>query len=227
MVRKTDCRFNRIRLYRLLLVLFISHWIAACAASTDRRHPEFGNRIEPIKVLCLLPADILVYQELPDGRYIHRRDLSQVAHEEFKRAIVDELTDREYRVLTIPDSDLSRGPELQEIISLYRAVNKSIQLHTFGPDIFPTKKMHFVYSVGSLNSLRESNDADAFVFARVLHRVSDQQTSSYVSLGLADGSGTIIWYGANGFRESAAESHFDSALFLVKKILIDFPEGKL
>ncbi len=199
----------------------------ACAASPERRHPEFSDRIEPIKIICILPADVIIYEEMPDGRLIHRRDWSQVAIENVQRTLVNELRARDYHVLTFPQIELSRNDDLQEILALYRAVNKSIQLHTFGPDIFPTKKAQFHFSVGSLAALREKNDADAFVFARVLYKVSDQQARSYVSLGLADGTGTILWYGANGGRESAGEGRFDSTLALVKNILADFPEGRL
>jgi hypothetical protein len=199
----------------------------ACAASTDRRHPEFTDRIAPIKTLCILPADVIVYEEMPDGRLLHRRDWSRAAQEDLKRTLLYELAAREYRVSTFTEGESSRGTELQEVLTLYRAVNKSIQLHTFGPDIFPAKKAQFNYSVGSLNALRESNEADAFVFARVLYRVSGQQVRSYVSLGLADGTGTILWYGANGVSESVRERNFDSALVLVKKILTDLPEGRL
>ncbi len=199
----------------------------ACAASTERRHPEFSDKIEPIKILCILPADVIIYEEMPDGRLIHRRDWSQAVNEDVQRTLVSELMARDYRVLTFPQIEMSQNAELQEILALYRAVNKSIQLHTFGPDIFPTKKAHFNFSVGSLAALRERNDADAFVFVRVLYKVSDQQARSYVSLGLADGTGTILWYGANGGKLTAGEGRFDGTLALVKNILADFPEGRL
>ena len=199
----------------------------ACAASTDRRHPEFSDRMAPIRILCLLPADVVVYEEMPDGRLIHRRDWRQVAHDEVRQKLVDELTDRDYRVLTLPENAPSHSAELQEILALYRAVNKSIQLHTFGPDIFPDKKALFNYSVGSLSALGDRYDADAFLFARILFRISEQKARAYVSLGLADGTGTIIWYGADGGTEPIGERSFDSTLLLVKKILVDFPEGRL
>ena len=224
---KTDCHHRYHSIGRLFLVFFLFFWIVACAVSTDRRHPDFSVRIAPIKTLCILPADVIVYEEMADGRLLHRSDWSRAAQEDLKRTLVDELMGRDYRVLTFPESELSRDAELQEILTLYRAVNKSIQLHTFGPDIFPAKKAQFNYSVGSLNALRESNEADGFVFARVLYRVSDQQARSYVSLGLADGTGTILWYGANGASEADGGRSFDRTLILVKKILVDFPEGRL
>ena len=202
--------------------------MVACAASTDRRHPEFSHRMAPIKSLCLLPADVIVYEEMPDGRLIHRRDWSQAAQEVVRQKLVDELTARDYRVMTPPESDPTHSAELQEILVLYRAVNKSIQLHTFGPDIFPDKKARFNYSVGSLSALGDRYNADAFVFARILFRVSEQKARAYVSLGLADGTGTIIWYGADGGFDPSGERSIDSTLLLVKKILVDFPaEGRL
>jgi hypothetical protein len=212
---------------RVSLVFLLCIWISACAASPDRHHPEFNDRIQPIKILCLLPADILVYEELPDGRLLHRKDWSQAVHDDLKQTIVDELTNRDYRVLTYPENDTAQVAELFEILTLYRAVNKSIQLHTFGPDIFPAKKFHFNYSVGSLQALREKKEADAYLFARVLYRVSDQKARSYVSFGLADETGTILWYGANGTSDSSEGKSFDSTLVLVRNILTDFPEVSL
>lgn len=216
--------YNCVRICHLSLVFFLCFWLIACAASPDRRHPEFSDRMQPIKILCLLPADIIVYEELPDGRLVHRRDWSLAVHNDLKQTLVDELSARDYRVLTYPESELARSDELYEILSLYRAVNKSIQLHTFGPDIFPAKKTRFKYSVGSLQKLREQKEADGYIFARVLHRVTDQQTRSYVSLGLADDTGSILWYGANGVKDSAGGKSFDSTLILVRSILTDFPE---
>lgn len=222
-----DHRKRCLRIRRLFIICCLFFWIVACSATPDRRHPELTARIAPIKTLCILPADVIVYEEMSDGRLIHRRDWSRAAQEDLKRTLVYELKAREYRVSTFPEDETFWSSELQEILTLYRAVNKSIQLHTFGPDIFPAKKAQFYYSVGSLNALRESNAVDAFVFARVLYRVSRHQARSYVSLGLADGNGTILWYGANGASESASEKNFDNTLILVKKILTGFPEGSL
>jgi hypothetical protein len=218
---------NCVRFCRLYVVFLLCFWIVACAASPDRRHPDFNHKIQPIKILCLLPADILVYEELPDGRLLYRKDWSQAVHDDLKQTIIRELTGREYLVLTYTESDSYQTAELQEILTLYRAVNKSIQLHTFGPDIFPAKKFHFNYSVGSLQALIEKKAADAYLFVRVLHRVSDNQARSYVSLGLADKAGTILWYGANGATDASGENNFKNTLVLVRHILTDFPEVRL
>lgn len=221
------CYYNIVRFCRSTLLFIVCFLLVACAVSNDRRHPELSNRLQPIKILCILPADIIIYEELPDGRLVHRRDWSQAVHDDLKQTLVDELTTKDYRVLIYPEGDSDRSGELYEILTLYRAVNKSIQLHTFGPDIFPAKKFHFKYSVGPLQALSESKKADAYIFTRVLYRVSDQQARSYVSLGLADDTGTILWYGANGSRGPAGGKSFDSTLVLVRNILTDFPEEKL
>lgn len=224
---KPDCHDIGDRIPNLLLLCVLSLWLASCAVSPDRRHPEFSDRIGPIKVLCILPADVIVYEEMSDGRLIHRSDWSLAAREDIYQTLSDEFKARNYRVQTFPESQWHQESELQEIFTLYRAVNKSIQLHTFGPDIFPAKKTQFDYSVGPLHSLRGRNDADGFVFARVLYRGGAELARSYVSLGLADGSGTIIWYGANGIQEQRGERKFNSTLVLVRKILADFPGSRL
>ena len=198
-----------------------------CATSTDRCHPEFNHRIQPIKTVCLLPSDVLVYEELPDGRLKQLNDRSEAAGLSIQQALVTELTARDFRVLTYPVGATHRTAELQEVLSLYRAVNRSIQLHTFGPEVFTAKRTRFEYSVGPLKTLLQQNGADAFVFVRVLYRFSLQQSRSFVSLGLADATGTILWYGANGSREAAGIEDPDKTTHLVKKVLANFPEGRL
>ncbi len=168
-----------------------------------------------------------MYEELPDGRLKRRNDRSDAAGLSVQQALVTELTSRDFRVLIYPNDPTNRTVELQEVLSLYQAVNKSIQLHTFGPEVFTAKQTRFEYSVGPLKTLLQQNGADAFVFVRVLHRFSPQQSRSFVSLGLADGSGTILWYSANGSREVAAIEEPHKTTILVKKVLGNFPEGRL
>ena len=168
-----------------------------------------------------------MYEELPDGRLKQRIDRSEAAGLSVEQALVTELTARDFRVLTYPVDATHRTAELQEVLSLYRAVNKSIQLHTFGPEVFTAKRTRFEYSVGPLNTLLQQNGADAFVFVRVLYRFSSQQSRSFVSLGLADATGTILWYGANGSGDAAGIEDPDKATNLVKKVLENFPEGRL
>jgi hypothetical protein len=201
--------------------------LIGCATSTDRCHPDFTLRIQPIKTLCLLPPEAIVYEELPDGRLKRRSDRSDAAGLSVQQALVTELTARDFRVLTYPPGPTHRTAELQEVLSLYRAVNKSIQLHTFGPEVFTAKQNQFEYSVGPLKTLLQQNGADAFVFVRILYRFSVQQSRSFVSLGLADTTGTILWYGANGSREVAGIEDPHKTTLLVKKVLMNFPEGQL
>jgi hypothetical protein len=201
--------------------------LIGCATSTDRRHPEFNDRIQSIKTVCLLPSDTLVYDEIADGRLKQRNDRSEAAGLSIQQALVAELTARDFRVLTYPIGATHLTAELQEVLSLYRAVNKSIQLHTFGPEVFTAKRTRFEYSVGPLKTLLQQNGADAFVFVRVLYRFSLQQSRSFVSLGLADATGTILWYGANGSKEAAGIEDPDKTTHLVKKVLANFPEGRL
>ena len=217
-------RFNYIPFFIAGALLFC---LIGCATSTDRCHPEFNHRIQPIKTLCLLPSDAIVYEELPGGRLKQRNDLNEAAGLSVQRALVTELTARDFRVLTYPVGPTHRTAELQEVLNLYRAVNKSIQLHTFGPEVFTDKQTQFEYSVGSLKTLLQQNGADAFVFVRVLYRFSLQQSRSFVSLGLADATGTILWYGANGSREAACIEDQDKTTHLVNKVLANFPEGRL
>ena len=198
-----------------------------CATPTDRCHPEFNRRFQSIKTLCLLPPEAIVYEELSGGRLKRRSDRSDAAGLSVQQALMTELTARDFRVLTYPAGTTHHTAELQEILTLYRAVNKSIQLHTFGPEIFTAKQSRFEYSVGSLKTLLQQNGADAFVFVRVLYRFSLQQSRSFVSLGIADATGNILWYGANGSRDVASIEDPHKTTLLVKKVLTNFPEGRL
>lgn len=225
--RASSKRFNRVRFRSILLVAALLFWLAGCASSTDRRHPEFNHRIQAIRTLCLLSSDIIVFEELPDGRLQQRSKRSEAARVFVQQALVAELTARNFRVSTYPADAANCAGELQEVLDLYRAVNRSIQLHTFGPEVFTVKKDRFEYSVGPLTTLLQQNGADAIVFVRVLHRYSSERSRSFISLGLADASGTILWYGANGNREAKGIEDVDGTTHLVRKALINFPEGRL
>lgn len=222
--------YNRFPSYRygsFFIAVALLFCLMGCATSTDRRHPEFNHRIQPIKTVCLLPSDAIVYEELPDGRFKQRNDRSEAAGLSVQQALVTELTARDFRVLTYPVGATHRTAELQEVLNLYRVVNKSIQLHTFGPEVFTAKQSRFDYSVGPLKTLLQQNGADAFVFIRVLYRFSSQRSRSFVSLGLADATGAILWYGANGSREAAGIGDPDETIHLVQKVLSNFPEDRL
>jgi hypothetical protein len=225
--RASSKRFNRVRFRSILLVAALLFWLAGCASSTDRRHPEFNHRIQAIRTLCLLSSDIIVFEELPDGRLQQRSKRSEAARFFVQQALVAELTARNFRVSTYPADAANCAGELQEVLDLYRAVNRSIQLHTFGPEVFTVKKDRFEYSVGPLTTLLQQNGADAIVFVRVLHRYSSERSRSFISLGLADASGTILWYGANGNREAKGIEDVDGTTHLVRKALNNFPEGRL
>lgn len=227
---------NRIFLYRprrrdrtliFSLVGVLAFLLVGCALSSQRRHPEFERRIVPLKTLFIIPADVCVYEELTDGRLFLRDDLSRAARDILDGVLSAEFTSRGFRVRNAPQSNAVKVGELEEIVRLYRAVNKSIQLHTFGPDIFPAKQDQFEYSVGSLSNWLQEQGADAIIFVRGLFRFSDRQARSHVSIGVADATGTILWYGANGERDSLSWENPDKIRHLLKSVLADFPRNRL
>jgi hypothetical protein len=214
------------RFAALLLLIPIS-WLAGCATPGYRLHPEFSTRTEPIRIFCLAPVDVSVFEELPDGRLVRQPAWSEEAREVLHRSVVDTLKARNFTVCRFSEGRGDVAVEVAEVLKLYQAVNKSIQLHTFGPNIFPAKQERFEYSVGDLRKMTESTGADAVIFARGLYRVSDRHPRIYISFGIADASGNILWYGADGSRKKVDFSDTGLTARLVRNVWDTFPGDSL
>lgn len=207
-----------------LLAFCLFSAAAGCSLGPCRVNPEWKTQTKTIRVLLVVPADVRIYQVSPGEMMQLRRDWSETGRRNLDRAVLRGFRERNYRVkLLKAEGDIRR--EMGQILPLFRAVNKSIRLHTYGPQIFPDKIAHFDYSLGSLKGLLQKLHCDAMVFARGHGEISEKPGKTYISLALADSSGTILWYCVKGSRKDHDLRDPDTAQKLVDALLSDFPEA--
>jgi hypothetical protein len=206
------------------LILCLLSTMGGCALPPWRANPEWMTRAKGIQAILVVPAEVRVYQVSQEEVMRLNRDWSETGRRNLDCAIIQGFRNRHYRVkLLMAQGEIHR--EITEILPLFRAVNKSIQLHAYGPQIFPDKIAHFDYSLGSLKGILEKLHCDAVVFARGYDQVSGGPRKTYISLALADSSGTILWYCVKGSRGDHDLRDPESAANLVDGLLSDFPEA--
>ncbi len=207
----------------VLVVFCLFSAVAGCALPPWRVNPEWTTRAKDIRALLVVPAEVRIYQVSPGEMMQLKKDWSETGRRNLDNAILQGFRNRNYRVkLLKAEGEIQR--EVMRILPLFRAVNKSIQLHTYGPQIFPDKIADFDYSLGSLKGLLEKLHCDAMIFARGFDQVSKGARKTYMSLALADSSGTILWYGVKGSRGDHDLRDPKSAENLVDALLSDFQE---
>jgi len=206
-----------------LPLLLLLMGASACTAPGQRRHPDWDRLLAPIRTLSLMPPDIRVFEASPDGRLHPRQDLSRQASDLLIAALTEEFRARNFRILAIPGTQGPGGEDAREIAGLYQAVHRSIQRHTFGPEVFPVKRDRFEYSVGNLEGLLAREHADGALFVRALLRFGDRGARGHLSLGLADPSGSILWYGADGIEAPSKENPTEHLARLTGRVMAGFP----
>lgn len=237
-------KLKKIIILSLVLVFFIN--IIACVPKTYRAHPEFEIRSKNIKTIQLISPDVDVYELTAGGIDELRDDWCIMGEENVLKAINEELKDAPVVVQNLPiNQDLEK--ELEDIQALYRAVSKSIQLHTYeGPNLFPEKKKNFDYSIGSIQEIVQSYGVDALIFVYGIDEISTTgrkalQTTGIligvftgiviaprfgitaVSIAVVDKSGTILWYNVEGSHGGHDLREYESANDLVEEIIVDCP----
>jgi len=208
----------------VVLIFCLFSTVAGCSLRPYRINQEWTTRGKGIRVLLVVPAEVGIYQVSPGETTQLRRDWSEKGRLNLDHAILKCFRIRNYRVkLLKAEGEIQR--EMRRILPLFRAVNKSIQLHTYGPQIFPDKIAHFDYSLGSLKGLLEKFQCDAMVLARGHCEVSKGPGKTYMSLALADSSGTILWYSVKGSRGEHDLRDPGRAENLVDALFSDFSEA--
>jgi hypothetical protein len=198
--------------------------LSGCAETSTRTHTSFRTEVRQIAATVVVPVDITVYDE-PAGSPAQISDQwGDIARKNLLEALVKGLKRKKYDV-RVAEVEKSGNPELKEIQNLYRAVNKSIQLHTYGPQLFPGKVSHFDYSVGPADAFLRQARADAIMLVTGLARIKPDGPRSYVSLGVAGPSGNIIWYGMESSRGEHDLRDPEGAEMLVQGLLASFPSS--
>ena len=192
-------------------------------SAPHRAHPQFKSRVAKIKALTLVPPAVEVYELSPSGLSELRDDWCMLGRKNIEEALIEKFTSKRYSIRTLrADSEVRK--ELAEIQALYTQVNRSIQLHSYGPQVFPEKVIRFEYGVGSVQRVLEACGTDSLVFVTGFDQVSPDNPKTYVSIALADSSGTILWYGVKGSKGGHELKDPFSTAMLVEEILSSFPK---
>lgn len=207
-----------------LSILGLLFMAFGCASPTHRAHPEFVMGAKNIEAPVLMLPDVKMYEFSSGGVIELRDDWSATGKENVRKAVLKGFEDKKYNVKSLTtDGDIKE--EIKEIQALYRAVNKSIQLHTYGPQLFPDKKKFFDYSLGSIKNILKDAQIDSVIFVSGFDHVTANGRSAFVSVGIADSSGTIVWYGGKGSKGGHDFRDPESTARLVGDILFPLPEA--
>ena len=173
-------------------------------------------------MLVLVP-EIGIFEQLPDGSRLFQDTQSQEAQRNAQQSIVRQLQERHFTVKTA-DTRIMQLPELLSVTSLFRSVNRSIQLHTFGPQIYPAKLSAFDYSLGPVADILKANRADGLVLALGHQTASAQPTQNWLSIAVVEPEGRIIWYGLQGDHQRFNLQTSEGLTALVGTTLANFWE---
>ena len=206
------------------LALFcISLAFFGCTTPAYRAHPEFEIRAGNLNTMGIMPCDIKAYEVSGLGLVELRDDWCVTSKKNVVNALIQGLKDKHYntKALTI-DQEIEE--EMDRIQALYRVVNKSIQLHTYGPQLFPEKGKNFVYSLGPFEEVLQRSGANSLVFVSGLDHESRGGRVAFLSVAVADSSGAIVWYCVKGIEGERGLRDPEIASKLVNNILASFPE---
>ncbi len=226
----------------ILLFLIIT---ISCAPKVYRAHPELESRIKNVNIPGLLPPDVKIYELTAGGIKELRDEWSEKGKENVLRTIKENFNEKKFniKILTI-DEEIEE--ELEDIHALYRAVSRSVQLHTYGPFLFPEKQKNFDYSIGSIEKILQRLGSDAMIFVYGHDEISTGGRKALTALGviagaftgvmimprsgitsmniaLVDTSGTILWYSMRISQGGHDLRNPSSVSSLLKNILSDFP----
>lgn len=172
----------------------------------------------------MLTPQIAVMQDNAQGKAVWNEQASQEAVRLAEQAVRRVLISKHLTVHTA-DKQLNTQAEVRDIQSLYSAVNRSIQLHTFGPQIFPDKIESFDYGLGSVADLLGSHNADALVLVMGLQDLSSVQPRDWISIGVVEPAGSIIWYHMERDKQHLGMQTDAGIRALVESALGHFMEG--
>jgi hypothetical protein len=212
---------KKIPLYVGLTGLFCAYGCGVPPAY--RTHPEFETRVKQIRNIAFLPPEVRIYEVSPSGAVELRDDWCALEKKSLEKAFVEQMKEKHYLVRKLK-AENGLGKKVGQIQALYKQVNKSVQLHSYGPQIFPEKAVRFEYGVGSLEEVLAANGTDSMVFIMGFDQVSSGTSTTYLSIAVADTSGTLLWYCSKGSTGEYRLKDPSRSAMLVEDILSSFPE---
>ena len=201
----------------LLLITF------GCASPAYRVHPEFMARVKGIQKPALMLAEVRIYEILPGGVVQVRDDWSRAGKENLIKALTESFMERRFRVMSLTAHE-ERAEDVREIKALYKAVEKSIRLHGYGPQLFPEKRKRFVYSLGPSEKTLSRLGADSMIFMSGSGQISASEQKACISIAVSDSCGTILWHCVRHTVDHYDLRDAESAKELVEDLLSSFPE---
>ena len=207
----------------LLIGLAVGLFISGCTSAIERLHPEFPSYRQAMGKMVVLVPDISIFEQLPDGGRLLDQAHSRQARKAAQEAIVRQLQNRRYQVLPLNNGSLPTD-EIESVRSLFRPVNRSIQLHTIGPQVFPSKKAAFEYHLGSVAKILQAYHADGLVLAIGHQTGIVQPKKNWLSIAVVEPEGRIIWYGFQGDHERFNIQSDEGVDILVASTMADFWE---
>ena len=237
--------FNPKKFRELLAVLCLLFIAFGCAPKAYRAHPQLEIRAKNVKHPGLVRPDIDICELTAGGVRELRDDWCEIGETCVLRAMVENLRAKEIKIETLElGKDIEK--EMEEIQALYRAVSLSIQLHTYGPYLFPEKKKNFEYSIGPIDGILQKFEADALIFVYGIDEISTagrkalkaasvvvgaftgvvimpRSGMTILSVALVEAPGTILWYCIKSSQGGYDLRKPESASDLVENVLRDFP----
>jgi hypothetical protein len=198
---------------------------SACSHPPERHHPMYADLTPSIRKVLFLSPEVNVFDTMADGTLMRHEAGSHAARDYIQQAVINRLIEKHF-IVEAPDAQFMATAETQSVQRLFRAVNRSIQLHTYGPQIFPLKVKSFDYQLGPLTSLLKLTGADAVVLTIGHQIISEHRPGAWISIALVDSQGRIVWYGMQ--KGDATESSLqiqEKAKDLVDTTLHRFPRG--
>jgi hypothetical protein len=216
--------FSITGIHRSLLVwLATGLFLSGCTGAIERLHPQFARYRYGMETMLVLVPEISIYEQLPDGSRLFDQMHSREARHAAQAAIARQLQNRNYAVLPLDTDSMSTG-DIQSVLSLFRSVNRSIQLHTIGPQLFPAKKAAFEYHLGTVADILQSYHADGLVLAIGHQTGSVRPTKNWLSIAVVEPEGRIIWYGFQGDHERFNIQNDEGVNTLVASTMANFRE---
>lgn len=195
--------------------------LAGCSFASERYHPDYLEYRKQIRRVLVLHPEISIFQELADGSMAWQMDQSQDAQSAALKAVTQVLAQKDYMVLPAGPQPMHNA-EIRSVRTLFRSVNRSIQLHTYGPQLYPSKVKRFEYEVGPVNGLLAQYRADALVLVVGHQTLSSQRPETWISIAVVEPGGKVIWYGMQGAKKNLDLQSATGALALVDETLQSF-----
>lgn len=207
----------------ILFIVLLSLSLTGCATTSERLHSQFPSYRRSMGVMLVLIPEICIFEQLPDGSRLFQDIQSQKAQSEAQQFISRQLMERHFTVQTA-DDEMMQSIEIKNIISLFRSVNRSIQLHTFGPQLYSTKLSAFEYSLGPVDDILKANRADGLVLAIGHQTGSNPPDRNWLSIAVVEPEGNIVWYSIHGDHEKFNIQTSESMRSLVADTMANFWE---